>query len=181
MRRLLRFAALVASLFALPAVAWGQQPAQSLEQLKLLVTPGDDLTVMDPSGAMTRGKLSAITSEELVLDVGGRVRRWPAADIRTVGLRVKDSILNGILIGAAIGAALGSLNYLDNECRGDAACAAGLVLGAAVCAGAGGLIDSLIRPSRLIYEHAPNRSTRLVAPTFAGHGWRAAAQVSVRF
>ena len=181
MRGLLRFATLGASLFSLPGVAWGQQPAQSLEQLKPLVTPGDDLTVIHPSGAMTRGTLSAITPEELVLDVGGRVRRWPAADVRAVRLRVKDSILNGILIGAAIGAALGSLNYLDNECRGDAACAAGLALGAAVCAGAGGLIDSLIRPSRLIYERAPNRATRLVGPTLAGHGWRAAVQVSVRF
>lgn len=181
MRGLLRFAMLGASLFALPGMAWGQQPAQSLEQLKVLVAPGDDLTVFHPSGATTRGKLSAITPEELVLDVGGNVRRWRQADIRAIRLRGKDSILNGILIGAAIGAALGSLNYLDNECRGDAACAVGLALGAAVCAGAGGLIDSLIRPSRLIYERAPNRATRLVKPTFAGHGWRGAVQVSVRF
>ena len=181
MRRLLRSPMLAASLLALPGVAWAQQPAQSLEQLKLLVAPGDDLTVVHPAGAITRGKLSAITPEEITLDVGGRIQRWPAADIGAVRLRVKDSILNGILIGAAIGAALGSLNYLDNDCRGDAACAAGLALGAAVCAGAGGLIDSLIRPSRTIYERAPNRAAWLVAPTFAGHGWRVAAQLSVSF
>jgi hypothetical protein len=76
---------------------------------------------------------------ELVLAVGGDLRRWRQADIRAIRVRGKDSIVNGILIGAAVGAALGSLNYLDNDCRGDAACAAGLALGAAVCAGAGGL------------------------------------------
>ena len=180
MRGLLRFVTLGASLFS-PGLAWGQQPAQSLEQLKVLVAPGDDLTVFDPPGATTRGKLSAITPEELVLDVGGDVRRWRQADIRAIQLREKDSIVNGILSGAAIGAALGSLNYLDNECRGDATCTAGLALGAAVCAGAGGLIDALIGPSRLIYERAPTGATRLVRPTFVSHEWRAAVQVSVRF
>ena len=90
-------------------------------------------------------------------------------------------MVNGILIGAALGAALGSLNSLDNECRGDAACAAGLALGTAVCAGTGGLIDAFIRPTRLIYERAPAGVTWNIRPTFAPHEWRAAVQVSVRF
>jgi len=81
----------------------------------------------------------------------------------------------------AIGTALGSLNYLDDDCRGDAGCAAGLALGAAVCAGAGGLIDALIRPSHLIYERAPAAASRLVRPAVESQGWRAAVQFSVRF
>jgi hypothetical protein len=76
---------LAASSFALPGVAWAQQPAQSLEQLKLLVAPGDDLIVVHPPGDMPRGKLSAITPEEITLDVGGRIQRWPAADIGASG------------------------------------------------------------------------------------------------
>ncbi len=181
MRGLLRFAILSSSLFGLPGMASGQQPAQSFEQLKGLVAPGDDLTIFHPSGATTRGKLSAITPQELIVDVGGDVRRLGPTDIRAIRRRGTDSIVNGILIGAAIGTVLGSLNYLDNECRGDAGCAAGLALGAAVCAGAGGLVDALIRPSQLIYERAPTGATRLVRPALVSQGWRAAVQVSVRF
>jgi hypothetical protein len=177
----LRFAILSFALLALPGIASGQQPAQSLEQLRVLVAPGDDLTVFHPSGATTRGKLSAITPQELILDVGGDARRLHQTDIRAIRRRGKDSIVNGMLIGAATGIALGSLNYLDNECRGDAGCAAGLALGTAVCAGAGGLIDGLIRPSQLIYEGAPTGATRFVRPASVSQGWRAAVQVSVRF
>lgn len=181
MRGLLRFVMLSASLFTLPSTAWGQQPAQSLEQLAVRVAPGDALTVVHRSGSTMRGRLSAITPEELVLDVGGDLRRWRQADIRAIRLRGHDSILNGVLIGGAIGAGLGSLNYLDNDCRGDAACAAGLALGAAMCAAVGGLVDALIRPSRLIYERPPTASTRLLRPPLVSHGWRAAVQVSVGF
>jgi hypothetical protein len=169
------------SLFALPGMVWGQQPARSLEQLQVLVAPGDDLTVVHRTGITTRGQLSAVGPEEVVLDVGGNLRRWREPDIRAIWLRGNDTIVNGIVIGAAIGAALGSLNYLDNDCRGDAGCAAGLALGAAMCAGAGGLIDALIRPSRLIYAGAPTGAMRLVRPAFVSPGWRAAVGVSVRF
>ena len=147
----------------------------------MLVGPGDDLTVLDGSGTVTRGKLSAIAAEELLLDVGGAVRRWRETDVREIRFRMKDSILNGVLIGAAIGAALGSLYYLDNECRGDPACAAAVAQGAAVGAGTGWLIDAIIRPSRLIYERSPSLATRFIRPTFSGPTWRVGMQRSVRF
>ena len=186
MRGLLQCAMLSTSLCVLPGLVWGQQlpqpPAQSLDQLQVLLAPGDDLTVVHVSGATTRGKLSAINPEGLILDMSGDLRRWREADIRAIRLRESDSLVNGILTGTAIGAALGSLNYLDNDCHGNAGCAAGLALGAAVCAGAGGLIDALIRPSRLIYAPATAGATRLAPPPVVGaDGWRAAVGVSVRF
>lgn len=61
MRGLWRLAMLGTSLFALPGMVWGQQPVRSLEQLQVLLAPGDDLTVVHRLGATTRGRGSPLS------------------------------------------------------------------------------------------------------------------------
>lgn len=175
-----RFVPLIAWLVGLPAIALAQ-PAQSFEQAKLLLAAGDDLTVVHGSGTITRGKLSTIGSGELVVDARGGVQRWREADVREIRLRTNDSLLNGAMIGAGVGAGLGSLLYLDNECRGDPACARAVVQGAAVSAGIGALIDALIRRNRIVYQRAPTGTTWFVHPIFPGVTRRAGMRISVRF
>ena len=181
MRGLLPVAALSVVIVVWPTTVYGQEPVQSLEQARTLLAPGADLTVLDASGTVTRGKLSAIVPGELSLDVGGSVRRWTEADVRQIRHRVNDSVLNGVIIGAAIGAGLPALMYFDNECRGDPACAAAVARGAAIGALAGGIVDALIRPNRLIYQHpsiAGGRHVHLIVPALP---WRAGAQLCVDF
>lgn len=164
-----------------PEIASGQQPAKSFELLKHIAAPGDIVTLLDGSGISTRGVVSAIADEELVLDVAGTARRWPRQDIREIRRRAKDSVLNGVVIGAAIGGGLNSLYYLDNECRGDPGCArlvlGGMLTGAAI----GALVDALIRPNRLIYQGSGSSLSWNVGPVGAGRGWRAGVQMHWSF
>jgi hypothetical protein len=159
-------AALLSVLFT-PAIALAQPPATSFADLARIVERGDTVTVVDDAQARTRGVVFAIAAE-VVLRADGVNRRWSAAGISEVRRRQPDSLWNGALIGAAIGGGLSSLNYLDNECRGDPACAQAVAIYGAIGAGVGALVDSLIRGDRSIY----------IRPSTSG--WQAGVEVRWR-
>jgi len=56
------------------------QQATSFEQLKLLLEPGDTVTVTESSGQITKGKIEALTGSSLRLVAGGGVELDPRAD-----------------------------------------------------------------------------------------------------
>ncbi len=157
------------------AAAWASvasaQPAASLEDLKPFA--GDTkVTVVDVQSRRLQGTIADASESLLLLRIGSEIRRLDVADIRSIGMRKEDSVLNGTLLGAAIGGGATSLLFLDNECRDDPVCykavAAYAGLGAAVGLG----IDALIHGTEIIYG-TPSRSGRaLRAVPLAAHGRR---------
>lgn len=169
----------VTTALAFPASALAQLPASTLDQLSLIVRKGDLVTVRDQTGTSTRGTITEVSADQLVVDTAGVVRRWSAGELRDVRRRTGDSVLNGAIFGAAIGGGLVSLAYLDNECRGDPACALAVLVYAAIGAGAGAGIDALIRANRLIYRSSGSRVSWSVAPAFSVHKRRAGVQITL--
>ena len=163
-----------------PCAGFGQEPSRSFEQLRGLVKAGDRVTVIDTAGGAATGTVIRITDDELTVEVDGSARNWTPSGVRQIRRGTGDSGLNGTLIGGAIGVGIGSLSYLDNECREEAGCAAGLVFGAAVCAGIGAVIDALIHADRAIYQGAAGSYTSRIRMTLVGGKGRAVLQFKVR-
>lgn len=122
-----------------------------------------------------------ITDDELALEADGSVRSWTPSQVRQIRRRMGDSVLNGALIGGAIGGGIGSLSYLDNECREEPGCIAGVLAGAAMCAGIGAVIDAFIRGDRVIYEAPAGSDTSRMRVTLGGGKGRAVLQLKMRF
>jgi hypothetical protein len=171
----------VAVALACPASAFAQRLTSTLDQLSLVVSKGDLVTVQDQSGTQTRGKIVEVRTDRVVIDIEDNVRTWSADELREVRKRTKDSVLNGAIIGAAIGGGLTSLAYLDNECRGDPICAKAVVVYAAIGAAAGAGIDALIRANRVIYRRSDGRMSWIVAPAFSVEQRRAGVQLSIGY
>jgi hypothetical protein len=176
-----RIPLLIVLLLVMPCAGFGQEPSRSFEQLRGLVMAGDRVTVIDATGGAARGTVIRITDDELAVAVDGSARNWTPSGVRQIRRRTGDSVLNGTLIGGAIGVGIGSLSYLDNECREEAGCAAGLVFGAAICAGIGAAIDALIRADRIIYQGPAGSDTSRIHMMLVGGKGRAALQFKVRF
>jgi hypothetical protein len=145
-------AVMVATAFALPAAAVAQAPTTTLDQLSFIIHNGDRVTVQDHTGQTVQGAITEVTAKELAINADGVVRRWATSEVREVRQRARDGIWNGALIGAAISGGLAALNYLDNECIGDPACARMVLFSATVGAGIGAAIDAMIRANRLVYR-----------------------------
>ncbi|MCU0256656.1 MAG: hypothetical protein MUF60_07915, partial [Vicinamibacterales bacterium] len=77
-----RTAWLVLGFLLLPVRAsMAQLPAQSFEQLRVLVAQGDTLLVTDETGREVTGRLTDLAAASLTLEVGGAPRTWAAADV----------------------------------------------------------------------------------------------------
>lgn len=185
MRRLSWFA--IGFLFLSPPSSAAQGPAQSFEQLQVLVAPGQTLAVTDATGREVTGRLVELTSGAVTLDVEGGVRTWGVADVRRVRQRYGDSLLNGTLIGAGVGAGfIGtviavSCSHDDIGCDVDGWGALAFVFYTAAGAGVGALVDAAIRGRRVVFEAptpGPSPSVML-APVVSPRG--AALHVLVRF
>jgi hypothetical protein len=157
----------VATALALPSAAYAQAPTTTLEQLSLIARNGDRITVQDHTGGMTQGTITEINAKGLAINVDGVVRRWSASDVREVRRRASDRVWNGALIGAAISGSLAALNYLDNECHGDPACARVVLFGAAFGAGIGAGIDAMIRANRVVYQSPGRGASWSLGPVFS--------------
>jgi hypothetical protein len=70
--------------------------------------------VVDDTGTESRGRVDALTSTQLTLDVDGVIRRLDEARVRQVQ-RYGDSVWNGTLIG--VGAALPGMLLGDSQYR----------------------------------------------------------------
>jgi hypothetical protein len=171
----------VAVALACPTSALAQRLTSTLDQLSLIVSKGDLVTVQDQTGTRTRGTLIEVRTDRLVIDTGDITRAWSADELREVRRRTKDPVWNGAIIGAAISGGLTSLAYLDNECRGDPVCAKAVVVYAVIGAAAGAGIDALIRADRVIYRRSDGRVSWMVAPAFFVHKRRGGVQLSIGY
>ncbi len=135
-----------------------QELAGTFDQLRVLVKPGDTLTITDGGGERLRGKLSDLSDTSLVLEVSGARRLFQEAQVSTIEKRGSDSLKNGALIGLAIGGGLfgPALGVMTDEW---AYVVTGALVYGGIGAGIGAGVDALIEGPRIIY--AATRSKRV--------------------
>ena len=138
-----------------PAAATAQAIATSLPQLQGLGS-ARTVTLADRNGHEFRGTIAEVSESCLCLQMRREVRCFDAVDIDSVRVRKEDSLANGALIGAAVGSGLSSLIFLDNECRDDPSCYAGVAFYGGIGAAAGLIVDALIHRNLVVYT-APSR------------------------
>ncbi|HET9387568.1 MAG TPA: hypothetical protein VFO67_20705 [Gemmatimonadales bacterium] len=131
---------------AAPAVD-AQEPATSLDQLRVLVKPGDTVTVTDETGRETRGKIASLTQASLELAVDGGLRSFAEGNVRVVRQRRPDSLRNGVLWGLGAGAAFGAIGFVEGAEVGVASTA--LYAGIGVGIGVG--IDAALKSTQTIF------------------------------
>ena len=151
----------------------GAQQVSSLEALQVLANTNTRVTVTDNKGQAFRGTVVDVSERQLGLRIAGAVHQFPVGDIRSVRARKEDTLRNGALIGAAIAGGLTSLVFLDNECRDDPACYAGVAIYTGLGALAGVGVDALIRREVLVYAGpAPAAPTVFTVSPFVVRGRR---------
>ena len=150
----MRTLAAAAGLIAVAATpAFAQAQASTLDQLRVLVKPGDTIRVTDAGGAEVKGTIEGLSSSELELRVGDGERRLKEADILKIRQRRDDSLADGARKGFVVGAVLGALAgvaLVRETSAGFALFSAGLYGGLGAGVGAG--LDALVTHDRTIYN-----------------------------
>lgn len=168
---------------AFPPAVHAQGIARTVDELRLLVKPGDTVRVTDATGREVSGTILTLAPQSIELRVDGQPQLWTEADIASVSHRRPDSLANGAWWGLGIGAGLMSLGVAAVGVEdGDAGWAA-LAIGVygAVGAGIGVGIDALITRSQVIYQRpATVTSARWHVAPFASRRSQG-ARVTVRF
>jgi hypothetical protein len=152
-------------------VASAQPAAASLEDLKPLEST-TRVTVVDMQLRRFQGTIADASESLLLLRIGSEIRRFEAAEIRSVSIRKEDSLVNGTLLGAALGGGLTSLMFLDNECRDDPVCYKAVVMYAGLGASAGLAIGALIHGTTVVYSAASRNQRPLRVVPMTGSGRR---------
>ena len=144
----------------LPAVAAAQEPVTSFDQLNTRLKPGDTVWVTDAQGREITGKIRDLTPASLLLDAGGVPQDFKPARVGIIQVQPRDSRWNGVLIGAVAGLAIGAASCaLNPECardEGGLVITVGLgVIGTALGAGIGVLVDGAVKGPKVVVYRAP--------------------------
>jgi hypothetical protein len=165
-----------------PIAAHAQEVASTLDQLRVLVRPGDNLTVTDAAGLELRGKVFDLSSASLVMETRGQRRNFSADDIRRITQPRHADLGTGARWGFGVGAGFGLLTMasLYGNCRGCGTFAiANTVMFGGVGAGIGVGIAASITDQRLIYARPGLPVKVAVAPLIDRE--RQGVRVSLRF
>lgn len=171
--------------FCTAAPASAQEVASTLNQLAVLVKPGDSITLVDVNGRTMRGRVASLSDDLLRLQISDGLLQLGEQEVATITQRRSDSLTNGALIGAASGAAYFAVimaifsHYNDG---GDvivptAITGGAMMVGLGAAAGAG--IDALIARRQVIFR-AKGGAGRVQFAPLVGNG-RRGATVTVRF
>jgi hypothetical protein len=182
MRVLFERLAVAACVLLLPMAAQAQEVASSLDQLRVLVRPGDNLTVTDAAGAELRGKVFELSSTSLVIQTRGQRHEFLGDDIRRITQPRHADLGTGARWGFGVGASFGVLMMatMYGECRGCAAWAiANTVAVGGVGAAVGVGIAASITDQRLIYAR-PGLPVKVAVAPFIDRE-RQGLRVSVGF
>jgi len=131
------------------------QTAQSFEQLQLLVKPGDKVSVTDPMGVVSEGKIEGLSSALLRLRVNSTIKDLTEADVKAISQRRNDSLKNGAWIGTGIGLGIGTIGAVacatsDGECTvGEGVAFVVVYTGIGAAIGVG--VDALFKSRQTIY------------------------------
>lgn len=152
-------------LAAAAPMAQAQGVANTFQELRLLVKPGDTITVSDSTGLRITGKLADLSASSLGLLVDGRRRDLSESDVATIQQRRGDSLGNGALWGFGVGAGLGLAGGLA-VAAGDGVSPLVIPLVAlfygGIGSGIGVGVDAMIARQQVIYEK-PRAATARVA------------------
>jgi hypothetical protein len=159
-----------------------QELANSIEQLRVLVRPGDNVRVTDTSGREIKGKIDRLSSSSISLLVGGHARTLDEGEIATIRQRkddrLSDGARNGFIGGAAFGLLVG-LTVLDHGGGAFVTTAALVYGGLGASMGVG--LDALVTHEQIVYdarERSPSAKVR-VAPFMTPE--RKGVALSLRF
>ena len=161
----------LALLIALPPTTRAQGIANSLHELRLLVRPGETVTVVDGTGREVRGRIESLSASQIVLGTPQGPQKWGDGDLRSIRQRRGDSLGNGALIGMGVGGGLAltaGLLLVEEEDEAGWVAGATLVyagLGAAIGLG----IDALITREYVIYEPTGKPAARLRVSPLLNH------------
>ena len=86
-----------------------QEPARSFEELRLRVTNGDTVFVIDSAGLERQGNVEGLSETSLRLETHGVRQGFAEGSIRRIDRTKRDPVTNGVLIGVASGALAGFL------------------------------------------------------------------------
>jgi hypothetical protein len=149
---------LVVSVAAPTAVA-AQGIATTFQELRLLVRPGDNVTVTDVSGREVSGRITDLSASSLALMADGQPREWRETEVATIRQRRGDSLANGALIGLGIGAGVTAIGiaiwvnsdtYEGEVTGGDAVLVTAIYGGLGAAIGTG--IDALMTRRQVVFE-----------------------------
>ena len=134
------------------------QQAASFEQLLLLVTAGDTVSVTESTGQISKGKIAGLSRSSLRLVVDGIARDMAEMAVSEIKQRRADSLGNGARNGAIAGAAFGVFGAFFSDCRGSCAGDRAAMIGvmSALGAGIGVGVDAPIIRTQVIYR-GPSR------------------------
>jgi len=141
-------------LLLMPIATHAQEIASSLDQLRVLVRPGDSLTVTDAAGEELRGKVFELSSTCLVMQARGQRHEFSGDDIRRITQAHHADLGTGAKWGFGVGAGFGLLTLasLSGNCRGCGVFViANTVMFGGVGAGIGVGIAASMTHQRVIY------------------------------
>ncbi len=161
-----------------------QTIATSFLQLQVLVGRGDTITVRDPGGIDTTGKIDSLSPASLILLTETGPRELRESDVASIRQRRGDPLRNGAVIGlisgagvaAALAALSGAMSDGDTLTVGDVAAFVGVYSGLGAAIGVG--VDALIVSRQVIYEK-PRTGSFTIAPLMAPG--RCGATISLAF
>jgi hypothetical protein len=153
-------AIVVLMLLGWPAAGYAQADARtgvaaSFEQLQVLVSPGNTVTVMDVAGSQVSGRIDSLTPSVLSLDVNGPRRDFGEADVTVIRQRRGDSLANGAWWGFGVGVGIAALAMASCwDCFSDepAWIGAAVTMYGALGTGFGVGIDALVRRQQIIFR-----------------------------
>jgi hypothetical protein len=157
-------------------------PITSLDALSSRVKPTDRIYVRKTSGEEIVGRFSHTSPVSLTLEVEGRIRDIPAADVQQVWQRGASHAKRGMLFGFLAGAAFADIASLTaSSSKSDWSTGDKIFLGTLAGGGAGlvwgGLIGALIHERTVVYLAAA--PTVCVMPSLAPN--RAGVMLAARF
>jgi hypothetical protein len=156
-------AAVVLALCLSPLPARAQTVAQTFDELRGQLKPGDTVWVTDKSNRESRGRIVDFAESSLVLTTDQGRQEVAAPNIVRLRQRRPDSVVNGALIGAA--SALVPMIWWfaqateSGETAGENVGFIALMVGTGAGAGTG--IDALIQGRKTIYLAPARSSARL--------------------
>ena len=155
--------------------ASGQETGQ-WEEIKAAVQAGDSVVILAQDGRRFRASVVKVGNTALNVRTSDIDQVLSIEHLRELSVRRNDRLWNGLLIGAAMGA-LGGLvpDYMD-DCK---ECHDSLYGSIAAGAGAGLLIDALVRQQKLIYR-APESAVKM-SFGIQTRGSRTTVVLAVRF
>jgi hypothetical protein len=157
--------ALAVVVLLMPAItvsATAQTVATSYEELRRILTRGQNVVVIDPAGETVRGRVTDVSPESFDLTTGDwrsaeSGQRRTFTDGPLTARQRNDKLTNGLLIGFAVGAVAGGLAlsrecYRDgNDCTDYGGAGGMFVIGAGIFGGlepVSGLSSTWPRPTR---------------------------------